>query len=635
MIWKLEDIKKGITTDRIKTHIVSPPYLTGSDHTKIAIIGGGPKGMYGLERLLAQADKNNNQEPLEIHLFNNDKHFGSGNNYRIDQPEYLLINYSIGNINMWIDETPLSSASNTLTLLDWINLFRNRATLAKETDYASRALVGLYLQYGLSEMLENIPSNLMVKLILGHVTDIMEMDGRYKLSLDGGLLANTYDHVLLATGHSNKYKTVEEEAYRNFADKYSQTYFIPHVYPVQKTLMPLPNNLTVAIKGMGLTFIDAALALTEGRGGTFIRQNGSLHYHKSGREPSAIFAYSRGGFPMLPRGPLSQNVRYKTRYFTASFASEIQDLYPKGEIDFEKTLLPVIEQEYTYAYYSTWMKKYGYEFPVDLPYSHFEKEVRKFRSLYKEVPDFEMATFLSPWLKLNLKPGAEFHHNIVDYLDMAIKEAKIGELDSPLMTAVAVWREITPLISPLYEFGGFTPSSQKVFEKKYYGRFSNVTFGPPIENMEKIVALAKASILKFTLGPSPLVNCHEATGKYRLTSSCSSYSADASCLIDARIAKPTSEEGVSEIYSNLIQRNIASPYKNKTYAPGCLNITREGYLIPPNGEANHRIALTGTPTEGATLDNDTLSRTRNNLVSAWAKAILLTSHTTPVSAEKH
>jgi len=162
-----------------------------------------------------------------------------------------------------------------------------------------------------------------------------------------------------------------------------------------------------------------------------------------------------------------------------------------------------------------------------------------------------------------------------------------------------------------------------------------VTFGPPIENMQKIVALAKASLLKFSLGPSPQVRCNKESGKYNIESGCSSFTTEVDCLIDARIAKPTLKEGVSEIYSNLIQRNIAIPFTNKTYSPGCLHISPEGYLISPNGEPNPKIALTGTPTEGATLDNDTLSRTRNNTVSAWAKTVLHTTKNITVNSAKH
>lgn len=626
MIWTIKNIIDEINFERIKTHTVSPPEHFNSHHPKIAIIGSGPKGMYGFERLLAEIASTKNCEPLEIHLFNENEHFGSGNNYRIDQPEYLLINYSIGNINMWIDEQPLPNTSNTLSLLDWINRFKNNDTPAQETDYASRALVGKYLQYGLSEILQNIPSNIMVKLIIGHVTDIMELDQKYKLTLDDGLIANTYDRLLLATGHSDKFNSKAELAYQELSDTSAGTIFIRKVYPVAPVLTKMPVNLDIAIKGMGLTFVDAALALTEGKGGAFIHKEDNLHYIRSGDEPSHIYPFSRGGIPMLPRGPLRKSVRYRTKFFTGEFVDGIKNRFPKGDIDFEKELLPIIEKEYRYAFYSTWMKNCGYDYEGNLEL--FEEEIKNFRAIHPNVPEFNMEEFLTPNLNINFDNHRDYHTYIIDYLENAIAEAKLGELNSPLMTAVAVWREITPLISPLYEFGGFTPLSQKLFEKQYYGRFSRVTFGPPIENMEKIVALAKASIIQFVLGASPIVTCDRESGKFKLESDNPPYAVQVDCLIDARIAKPTLRDGSSEIYSNLILRNIAAPFINHNYTPGCVNISADGYIIDPEGNPNSRIALTGTPTEGATLDNDTLSRTRNNFVSKWAKSVITSFNST-------
>jgi len=620
MIWKLENINKENNIERIKTHTEAAPQQFNSLHTTIAIVGGGPKGMYGLERLLAEVSAAEDSEPLEIHIFNENEHFGSGNNYRIDQPEYLLINYSIGNINMWIDEEPPSTSPNTLSLLDWINHWKNIESHAVDTDYASRALVGRYLQYGFSQILRKLPSHIMVKLIIGHVTDIMELDQKYKLTLNDGLIANTYDRLLLATGHSNIFSTQQENAYKELADSNERTYFIPKVYPIEPKLTQLPSNLAIAIKGMGLTFVDATLGLTEGTGGIFTYREGKLHYEKSGGEPSVIYAFSRGGLPMLPRGPLSEKNRYQLKFFTAEYVQKVKDRIPKGSIDFEKELLPVIEMEYKFAYYSTLMNNYGYKYAEGE--DQFIAAILKFRQMYPEVPRFSMKQFLNPNQGLTFENNKDYHSYIIDYLETGISEAKNGELKSPVMTAVAVWREITPLISPLYEFGGFTPSSQKAFEQQYYGKLSRVTFGPPIENMEKIVALAKNSILQFVIGPSPIVSCIKKSGKFRIECENPILAVEADCLIDARIAKPSLREGSSEIYRNLIQRNIASPFLNQNYSPGCVNISSDGYILDPEGNPNIRIALTGTPTEGATLDNDTLSRTRNNFVSKWANSVI-------------
>ena len=60
--------------------------------------------------------------------------------------------------------------------------------------------------------------------------------------------------------------------------------------------------------GLGSTFIDAALELTEGRGGAFARNAaGALVYSPSGQEPAKILPFSRTGLPMSPK---SANLPY-------------------------------------------------------------------------------------------------------------------------------------------------------------------------------------------------------------------------------------------------------------------------------------------------------------------------------------
>ncbi|MBA3985763.1 MAG: FAD/NAD(P)-binding protein, partial [Flavobacteriales bacterium] len=73
---------------------------------KIAIVGLGPKGLYGLERILAQINANPISETVEIHLFNKTKYLGAGDVYRSDQPSYLLMNFSNAFIQMWPEEFP-------------------------------------------------------------------------------------------------------------------------------------------------------------------------------------------------------------------------------------------------------------------------------------------------------------------------------------------------------------------------------------------------------------------------------------------------------------------------------------------------------------------------------------------------
>ena len=95
-----------------------------------------------------------------------------------------------------------------------------------------------------------------------------------------------YDEVLIAVGHQGG----------------------SGVFPVERMLARerIAPGATVAIRGFALTFIDAALALTEGRGGTFepLDHPYRLRYVSSPGDVEVIFPFSRTGKPMLAKpGP--------------------------------------------------------------------------------------------------------------------------------------------------------------------------------------------------------------------------------------------------------------------------------------------------------------------------------------------
>jgi len=50
-----------------------------------------------------------------------------------------------------------------------------------------------------------------------------------------------------------------------------------------------------------------------------------------------------------------------------------------------------------------------------------------------------------------------------------------------------------------------------------------------------------------------------------------------------------------------------------------MDLTREANPIDKAGNVIKNMTVYGTPTEGVTFDNDTLSRSRNDFSSIWAK----------------
>lgn len=598
---------------------------------KIAIIGGGPKGMYGFERLAARFRANPPRDRVEIHIYNRTPHFGAGDIYRPDQPPYLLINNPIGDINIWIDEEPRPMIPHPLPLTAWLR--RKEGRDVTENDYVDRASVGRYLIDGFELIASNLPDNVYGKYMVGDVTDLYEHEGKYVLRVKSAGqtprdAVHRYDHLLLATGHPKNQPRELEKKFQEFATGKKGVGFIPFIYPAEQVLSALPPACIAGLRGMGLTFVDAVLALTEGRGGKFKRdrKTGKLAYHPSSREPKVIYPFSRSGLPMIPRKPVTGE-KAPLRFFIESALEVWKNLQVQGKIDFEEQVLPLLKQEMIYAFYDIQMKQTGFKDDLSTCSSFAEVEyfITAYHERYPEEKRFDPDAFLSPLKGKCFSDSGTFNQYIQSYLTFYLQEALKGELRSPWAAAASVWRKAIPIFGKFYAFGGLTPDSQRCFDGSFRGRLNRITFGPPAASAEKLIALMEKGILNFEMAECPEVVLNKKTGTFVLESKQYNKRQPVHYLVDARISKVSLPDDRSLLYQNLLARGLISMYENElyqdTYQPGCIAVSREGFVIDSTGNINSGIAVIGTPTEGITFDNDTLSRYRNNFVSKWAAFI--------------
>jgi len=66
----------------------------------IALIGGGPRGTYGLRRLTLHLQQRPLTHPVHIHAIERSGNFGGGGIHSPTQPGYLLLN-TIGQLSRW------------------------------------------------------------------------------------------------------------------------------------------------------------------------------------------------------------------------------------------------------------------------------------------------------------------------------------------------------------------------------------------------------------------------------------------------------------------------------------------------------------------------------------------------------
>lgn len=587
MIWKSEHITQNARNTQlfIQNWINQQPEFTSTTNSNfnIGIIGGGPKGMYALEELFRKINKDKTQGEFSVFWWNETQNFGSGPNYQPDQPDYLLINYCLGNVDAW-DRTKDQNQAQ-LNLMQWLEKNKTIDLKVQPTDFASRALVGCYLQDVLLQIIKSKPDHIRLFLLPEKVENIA-IEPAHKLKVH--TVNNEYlvDNLLLTTGHCYKNAPLVDFEGNHIPENYLRS-----VYPIEE-LQKNPANTRVGIIGWGLTFIDVALALTEGRGGTF-DENGS--YIASGMEP-VLFPFSRNQLPIMPRGPIYGEEIYQLYYLNKNWFQLMKSIAKERKLDFRKDIFPWLEKEWSFAYYSTLLQTRE-EFEIE---KHIESLSDNEQFTYKELLFPKIPTAVTK------------QQTYIRYLEYLIEEAEKGELKSPLMAATAVWREASPFIAELYEAGGFTGESQNFLDKELFGAFCRTSYGPPIDNMKKIVALLKANIIKAQWLDKTEILYNENDKHFVLQSNKHEEKVD--FIVDARIARPDLKQSNSLLYKNIRDKCIIKPFENEGYLPGCVAVKNTGKVIHND---NIPLYFYGTNTEGFLLDNDSLSRKKNNLAPHW------------------
>lgn len=576
---------------------------------RIAIVGLGPKGLYGLEILLTQLKENMIDGTVEIHLFNTTDYFGAGDVYRIDQPEYLIMNYANSNINAWPKDNQKSCVSYTSDFVTWLKSIDD--TTAGINDFAPRALVGVYLMSCLDKMLEALPEKIKVVKHVGSVTDVEGYNESYRLTwLDDATkitLTNTFQNILFTTGHTS-FKS-------NESDKSITDNKIDFIYPVSQKLKHIKSDTIIGIKGMGLTSIDVILALTEGKGGKFYSDvKGLMQYLASGNEPKNIVVYSRSGLPMVPRDGRDASV-VPLHCFTDETVVELKESTP---INFLKTLLPLIKREFYIAFYQTLFRAYNLELFIYDDFFRIENQVASFHLEYPKEEKFSWERITNPFFE----EAVLTHEEVKKYYEFLIQESEKGEEASPFMAAVGTWRKISPIFNELYSHGGLDAASHKLFDTYYFGLFNRLSYGPPLNNMKKMLALINAGILDFNYAKSSVILEEESKELMQIQNATGTSARTLDYLVNATIPRANEKGFVNELFQNLKRNKFITEFKNEngeSYQPGCLHINKEGNPINESGIVNKDFTFYGTPTEGITFDNDTLSRSRNDFASDWAE----------------
>ncbi|REG91652.1 FAD/NAD(P)-binding protein [Flavobacterium aquicola] len=250
---------------------------------RIAIIGGGPSGLFLYKRLLESSDSN-----FEVHIFEKKDVLGSGMPYSCDgaNDEHIT--------NVSDNETPdmVSSIQEWMRTIpaDLLERFGIDYENFNEYKVLPRLLFGYYLsaQFKLLQEIAEIKGITTRIHYQTNVTDII-FDEQTKVvwaeTLKGKI---KFDYVIISIGHN--WPMRHEGKIKGYYDS---------PYPPSKLKLKL--NHTIAIKGSSLTAIDAVRTLARNNGSFQKDADGNLNYQINPECPDfKMILHSRNGmFPAV------------------------------------------------------------------------------------------------------------------------------------------------------------------------------------------------------------------------------------------------------------------------------------------------------------------------------------------------
>ncbi len=428
----------------------------------MAIIGGGPRCLDLLERLVCRADGH----ALDVHVVEPGP-LGVGL-HQVDQPDYLLLNTVCEQITGFTDEAMLGAPGAVVTgpsLFDWA---RERGVLVdgrpvRGTDHLPRALLGRYLSWVAEQVLA--AGSVRVHVHRTSAVAVTPVPGGERVELVGEPPL-VVERVVLAVGHGER-------------SPYAPGPAGDGPYPLPAAVAAVAPGETVALQGVGLTGMDVLAALTVGRGGRFAGGG----YRPSGREPHIVLV-SRHGRPALARPRLNPARRaLPARYLT-------HQALGGGSLDFAADVLPLVLAEMDHR----WRAYGGDGVPPD------------FRDLLLGGP---------PAAALRSRRTYRAWYTAQLAEDLARAEAGLGA--DPIKEALEVLRDHRDVIRAAVDHGRLTPASHEWFYGVFAGAANRLVIGPQLERHAELLALLAAGVVSVGPGPRP-VRDFAADGRIRLTS---------------------------------------------------------------------------------------------------------------------
>lgn len=589
---------------------------------KIAIVGGGPRGLSIFERIVEWSRE---EQVIQITMF--DPYGPGGKVWREDQPLSLLMNSVASHVTLFTDETlstkgPVAKGPN---LYEWAQSeatefikkhnFENRTILLEEcenlgpNEHCSRVFYGLYQKWFYEYVQTRMTEQTSVKFFKDTVRAVKMQEDKFLVYTKA--VETTVDTVILALGHQENELIGNEKELAAFASDHRLFYSSPK-NAADAYLEAITENTPVLIKGLGLVFYDYLTLLTSDRGGEFREKEGELIYFPSGKEPKIIAGSSRG-IPYHARGVNQKGYgeEYQPRFLKEKSLNKFKR---KGKFSAEQ-FFELLKKEVEFAYYSALIAA---KYPnVNQP--RFNEEfirtrgadtiLEKYGIHKKEFWDWSAIQCPDQ----NVGDEDSFQKFIIDYLNWDFKEAKKGTIAGPFAAALDSLKDLRDEVRFMQDHELFSNDEYKTWLWDWFTPLNAfLSIGPPVERTAELKALINAGVVTL-LGPKMQVTTEADwfvgfSKKYPLQKFKTHF------LIEARLPKIANQFSLNPLVQQLLRDQTASLHQVKlgsgdVYYTGALLVDAKTNQIQSKaGKVITGLFCYGIPTEGVHWLTATTSR---------------------------
>lgn len=536
---------------------------------RLALVGCGPRGLFALERLAISLDRveSNIGVALTVDIFEPHAYPGAGPNYDPDQPDFLVMNFASRHVDPWSRPALLRDSPN---LVEWLE---DRAPEWAHPDgFVPRRLVGEMLHEGFEWVVEHLEARgVAVEIIEARVGRIDPAgSGSWTVTADASS-HGPYDEVLVATGHGSSRR---DDFTESLPDRPA---VVERVFPLDQLTdtTRVPAGSTVAVRGFALTWIDATLVLTEGRGGRFVDDDctrSGLRYCPSTDEVRLIVPFSRTGRPMAAK-PVPGRVRAPTEALESLWddgRARLRELAAAGAVSVDDDLLPLLGAVAS----------------------------RALAIAGGGGGDGDGARDADEAFERLLGDRASDPHpadGLLHSLDVARGRAPVDAS----WALGETWRHLYPALVERLGDGRLPAAEWPAFER-LAREMERIAFGPPAVNVAKMLALHEAGLLTLPgeLEPGEIYE-------------------NAHVMVDAVLPAPGVDE-TSPVLGRLLEEGIV---RHLAGTKG-LETTPSAQAVSPGGEPVPGLSVVGRATEGSAIGHDTLSRTLHDRLDRWAERVV-------------